>query len=499
MSNPSRDSRTCNSRAAWALCFTVLWALAGAAWAQERPGLEPCRVRGLEQEVLCGKLTRPLDPAAASGAKIDIHYAVLPAQARNRHADPVFVLAGGPGQSAIALAPAMRGVLSRLNNRRDLVFVDQRGTGRSAPLMCDDERQRSLADMADPRSQLKDVLERCLPALRALPHGDLRHYTTTLAVQDLDAVRAQLGAPQVNLVGGSYGTRVGLEYLRQFPAAVRRAYLDGIAPPDMALADSLSADAQAALDAVFDACDREPACTQRHPALRERWSALLAGLPRATPVAHPLTGQVETVTFAPAAVLSMVRVALYAPTLASALPPAIAAAADGRFEPLVGLSSAGGGARAATRLAMGMHFSVVCAEDLADAAKADRPPGRDFGATFAQQYREICAQWPRAAVDAAFYRVGASPAPVLLTSGGIDPVTPPRHGERMARSLGAKAVHLVVPNAGHGVMTLPCMRDAILRFFDARDDAEALAVDAACANAVPRPGAFAPVRLEGAR
>jgi dienelactone hydrolase len=146
---------------------------------------------------------------------------------------------------------------------------------------------------------------------------------------------------------------------------------------------------------------------------------------------------------------------------------------------------------------MGMHFSVVCAEDAPRLALAGPAPGGDFGDASERLYRQVCADWPRGEVPAAFYTVPASPVPVLVMSGAIDPVTPPRHGQRVAQALGAQAVHIVVPNAGHGVMSLGCLRDVIYRFVDQPDGAQALAnvkADAACASHLPRPPAFVPVR-----
>jgi fermentation-respiration switch protein FrsA (DUF1100 family) len=147
---------------------------------------------------------------------------------------------------------------------------------------------------------------------------------------------------------------------------------------------------------------------------------------------------------------------------------------------------------------MGMHFSVVCSEDLPRLDAAVDKPGPDFGRGFADLYRKGCEGWPRGAVPAEFYRIPVSPAPVLVLSGGLDPVTPPRHGERVAQALGVKARHVVVPNAGHGVMSIGCMRDVLYRFVDAATDDEALAVDAACAKAIPRPPAFSPVSAPAA-
>lgn len=470
-------------------------ASAGASSAPAAPGAspQPCRLKGVEREARCGQLTRPLDPAQPSGPQIQVHYAVLPALARHKAEDPVFFFAGGPGQSAIDLAGVLSKRHGRLNNRRDLVFVDQRGTGRSAPLKCpgDDDRQapRPLADLLDEAGQLQR-LQRCRESLQKLPHGDLRQYTTTIAMADIDAVRSALGAPRLNAIGGSYGTRAVLEYLRQFPQQVRRAVIDGVAPPDMALPAAFSTDNQAALDAVFEACEREAGCAVRHPGLRGQWERLLASLPRDVELTHPATGQLERLRLSRAMLIGAVRAPLYSPLLASGLPAAIGEAAQGRFGPLMGLAFALGGTGG---MASGMHFSVVCAEDLPRLPAAMDPPGRDFGDSFAGLYRQVCADWPRGSVPAAFYTYQATPAATLVLSGGADPVTPPRHGERVAKALGAKARHGVVPQAGHGTLQLGCVRDAVDRFIGAATDELALAVATDCAAAMPRPPAFRPI------
>ena len=474
-------------------------ARAGAAQAGESPLVE-CRVPGIRHAVQCGVVRRALDPARPAGTMIDVHYVVVPAMARRKLPDPVFVLAGGPGQSAIGIAPSTLPLFGRLNNRRDIVFVDQRGTGRSAPLECADPKHEALADQADTNRQF-DQLMACQAALLKLPYikapADLGLFTTTIAMQDLDAVRRQLGAERINLIGVSYGTRAALEYLRQFPGAVRRSVLDAVAPPDMALPASFSTDGQAAWDALLRACEQDALCHGRHPALRADWAALLKRLPRPVVVAHPLTGAPERFALTREMVLSAVRGALYAPAVAAALPAAISAAAGGRYEGLVGIGAlltSGKGSQPA----LGMHFSVVCAEDVpklgdVQGSPAANPPGIDFGNDQAALYQRVCARWPRGEVPAAFYRVPPSRAPVLLFSGGLDPVTPPRHGERIAKALGPGAQHVVVPNAGHGAMAIGCARDVIFRFIDAVQDSDATAVDAGCLKAIPRPPAFQPV------
>ena len=399
---------------------------AGAALASraDQPLIE-CRVDGLRNSVLCGVVQRPLDPARPDGLLIDVHYVVVPALARRKLPDPVFLLAGGPGQSAVSLAANAMAQFGRLNNRRDIVFVDQRGTGRSAPLMCDDARHLPLAVQTDPARQLQD-LQQCRLRLQQLPHGDLRFYTTTLAMQDLDAVRRQLGAERINLVGASYGTRAALEYQRAFPQAVRRSVLDGVAPPDMALPDSGSADAQAAFDALLAACADQPGCRRDYPNLRREWQSLLAGLPRPAQVAHMLTGQVEALTITRDMVLSAVRGPLYVPAYAAALPAAIGAAWQGRFEPLLGLSALLG-SRRSQPLAMGMHHAVICSEDLPrmalaaaavpDGARAaEVPPATAVTAVAAVTASRAPTAAPRLAAGSAVLAGFPKPAPDAATA-----------------------------------------------------------------------------------
>ena len=466
-----------------------------APLAAQPVALSACWLKGVEHEARCGQVRRPLDPARPHGKTIELHFAVLPALARNKLPDPVVFLAGGPGQSAIGLAGPLSQLLSRFGNRRDIVLVDQRGTGRSAPLFCDDDTATApLRESADPQRQAQRALQ-CLRRLQALPHGDLRFYATHIATGDLEAVRQALGVPRWNLIGASYGTRAALDYLRQHPQHVRRMVLDGVAPADMVLPEAAAPDAQAAFDALLSACEADADCAARHPGLRADWQALLGRLPFAVTLNHPLTGRPESLELNRDMLLGMVRTALYSPALAAGLPAALQAAAAGNLTPLLGLASALPAGRGDEALAQGMHFSVVCSEDL-PRASASAAPAADFGAGLAPLYRQVCAAWPRAEVPDAFYEIPVAPVAVLLLSGGIDPATPPRHAARVANSLGAKARHEVVPNAGHGLLSLPCLRDVVFRFIDADSDAAALQVDAGCARAIPRPPPFQPPGLQ---
>jgi pimeloyl-ACP methyl ester carboxylesterase len=249
-------------------------ALAGTGGDAPVQGAKPvadCHVSGIRNGVQCGAVQVPLDPAHPDQAQISVRYVVVPAMARRKFPDPVFLLAGGPGQSAVSVAATTMPLFTRLNNRRDIVFVDQRGTGGSAPLACQDAEHETLAEQSDPDRQFRLAMA-CKAALLKLPYirseSDLGFFTTWIAVQDLDAVRRAIGAQRIDLVGASYGTRVALEYLRQFPRAVRRTVLDGVAPPDMALPASYSLDNQAAFDSLVAHACLSPSARATMPACR---------------------------------------------------------------------------------------------------------------------------------------------------------------------------------------------------------------------------------------
>jgi len=451
---------------------------------------EPCRLKGIDREVRCGAVSVAENPDQPTGRRIEVHYAVVPALARVRALEPVFVFAGGPGQSARRAAGQVQPLFARLNARRDIVYIDQRGTGASNPLACGGERRpaASLAEILDAErlsARTRDCLRRLAEA------NDLRQYATWIAVRDVDAVRAALGYERVNLWGASYGTRAALEYLRQFPQRVRSVVLDGVAPADMALPASFAVDAQASLDRLIAACAADGDCNRRYPDLGGRVDRLLArvgGEPSAT-VIHPLTGRPEELRLQPATLASVLRVPLYSPPLAAVLPFALAEAGRENLTPLVAVASSLA-AGVAENFAEGMHFAVVCAEDLprVDAAARAAAAATRFGGSFLRTYDEACAVVPARAVPAAFYGLSDADVPVLVLSGGADPATPPHHGERVAKGL-KRATHVVAPHLAHGVSMQGCAPELVTGFIR---NAGADGLDLGCLDRLPAPRFFAP-------
>ncbi len=445
---------------------------------------KPCRIASFPQEVRCGQIQRPLDPSHPEGKKIDVHYVVLPSKDRNKLPDAVFLLAGGPGQSAIEAANFGETVLGKLNRRRDLVFVDQRGTGKSAPLRCPEmEANNKILD----RDAVIKLTQNCMQTLQKLPYGDLQFYSTSIAVQDLEAVRTAQNYGPVNLVGASYGTRVGLEYLRQFPQSVRRLVIDGVVPPDLAI---LASDAKPALEGVFADCLKNARCNAAYPDLAGTWKRLMNSPSRQVSFTHSRLGTTLTAQIVPDDIIGMVFKALYSPSMTSVLPYAITQAEKGKLDPLLTMSGsfnlpAPGG------LTMGMHYSVWCGEAYAKPRKAGANMD-EFTQVMGSIYDKVCANWPKAEIPKEFFTTPVSKSPVLLLSGGIDPVTPTRNGEVIAKALGSKARHISIDNAGHGLLMHGCVRNVVERFFAAKDDDEALKVDASCVRQIPRPLVWLP-------
>lgn len=452
--------------------------------------LSNCHVRGIDRQVRCGSIEVAENPDATAGRKLQIHFAVVPALARNKAPDPLFVFAGGPGQSALAVARQIHPVLAQINARRDIVYVDQRGTGKSNPLACDPEDAPTLGEAVDAKRALSRLAD-CLQRLRDAGN-DLAQYATWIALRDVDAVRAALGYERINLWGGSYGTRAALEYMRQYPQRVRSAVLDGVAPPDMVLPATFAHDADGALARLVALCRDDAGCNARHPRFDAAVDRLLAAAAerRTLRAAHPLTGEVESFTLDRPMLASLLRAPLYAPPLAAVLPHALAAAAEGDYSALLALTLSLAGTPGA-RLAEGMHYAVICAEDWprVDAAAVEAARATRFGAVFIDVYRDACAAVPTRPVPPGFYAVPRHDAPVLILSGGADPVTPPRHGERVAALLG-NARHVVAPNLGHGISAHGCAPELVTRFVR---QASLDGIDGSCLARLPAPSFFRPV------
>ncbi len=460
----------------------LLAAACGAASTAATPsaagpaGFSSCRLDG-GLAALCGTVQVPADPSDPDGETLDLGVAVLRGTAAAADAVPVYMLAGGPGQSAITAYPPVLAQLPELRRRHDVVLVDQRGTGRSSKMVCDeiDDPARRL----DPTPDF-EALERCRETLPLDP----RLVTTEHAVSDLDRVRAALGHERVALVGVSYGTRLALAYLRRHGDRVAVAVLDGVAPPPMVLFEDFAPDAQAALDGRLARCRADAACAAAFGDLGSRVSEALselAGDPRPLVVQHPRTNEPVTLAWSRRLAASALRGLLYSTDLAPVLPFTLDRLAADDPGPLVAQALVFSDEVEAS-MAAGMMLSVVCAEDVPffDPARARaKAEGTFLGTILVEAMAEVCQRWPHAVVSADVKAPVHSEVPVLLLSGELDPVTPPRWAE-LARKTLPNAIHHVSPGAGHGTLLAACVPDLLVAFL--RDPAATDAALAACAD-----------------
>jgi pimeloyl-ACP methyl ester carboxylesterase len=415
----------------------------------------------------CGVATVPEDRATKQGRIVDLDVVVLPASdAEYAEADPVVVLAGGPGQAATDAVADYAQTFAGAMTTRAFVFIDQRGTGKRSPLRCamvgPDGDLGTLAGGALP----EDRLRACIAQMDANPEL----YTTAIAVEDLDEVTLRLGYERVNLLAGSYGTVVAQEMLRRHGSRVRAAVLDGVAPVDTDFILSFAQSAQRALDALLDECGRDEACHASFPDPKGDLERGLSRL-RAEPVrvASPLEGSARATATLDANALAMaVRELLYSVDTRGLIPALVRAAArgdDASIAPFV-VRGAGDATRA---LSIGMYLSVACAEQVqgVSALQAESAAAGTFlGTARAGPILSACAFWPRGVVSPDAHVLVTSDVPALLLSGTMDPATPPAWTARVAASL-AHARQVVVPGGAHGVAALGCVPGLIARFFDA--------------------------------
>ena len=422
----------------------------------------------------CATLKVPENPTAPAGRKIGLKIAWIPA-ARDDAAepDPVFMLAGGPGQSATESYPQAAAAFREVLKKRHVILVDQRGTGGSNALTCKeifDENELPTTDAASAYTR------RCLAALA--DRADPRFYSTTEAIQDLDLVRKAIGATQINLVGISYGTRVAQQYAARYLQSTRTIVLDGVAPNSLVLGNEFARNLEDALDLQFALCAKTPACVQRMGNPREKLRTLMAKLqsdPPRVSYRDAMTGESKQETLNPALVASLVRMYAYMPLAASLLPLQLNEAANGRYDALMSLSKMLG-EQMSDSITMGMQLSVICTEDGSELKANPADEGTLLGNDFAKYLGAQCAAWPKGQRPAGFRKPLATQVPALLLSGEFDPVTPPRYGDAVAKML-PNGRHLVLRGQGHNVIGVGCMPRLMAQFVDTAD---AKPLDAKC-------------------
>lgn len=441
-------------------------------------------------EAQCATVAVPEDPAAPGGRTIDLALAWIPADAEPE-ADPVFLIAGGPGQSARESYPAVSSAFRDIARSRHILLLDQRGTGASNPLFCPEfgagEEALEIAGIS--AEQMREYAASCRDELQE--KADLRFYTTAEAVFDLEFVRQAIGAEQVNLIGVSYGTRVAQQYAKAHPEHVRTLLLDGIVPATLVLGGEHAVNLESMLEQHFERCREMPACVEALGDPREKLATVAQRLRAGglAPVRYrdPTSGEWREEEPVYEHLAAVLRMYAYSPLTAAALPLVVHQAEAGDYAALLAMASMMM-RQLAGQMATGMHNSVICTEDAdelalsADEAAANTVLGGDFADLLLAQ----CEVWPRGTLPEDFRSLLAEDIPVLAISGEYDPVTPPRYGDEVTAAL-PRGRHLVLAGQGHSVMGIGCMPKLAAQFIEAADAAE---LDASCLERLAAPPPF---------
>lgn len=444
---------------------------AGQAILKPCPGFietgKPPLVYGAE----CGHLMVKENPDDPESKEIPIEILRLPAISPAPRPDPLFLIQGGPGGSSIDLASHIHAVFSDVRKNRDLIFIDQRGTGKSNPLRC---KQLSREEL-----QLPEVaqLEKYIPLMKQCAEenkSSLRFYTTLHAIQDLDSVRRVLGYDTINLWGISYGTRVALEYAHRYPEQTRTMVLDAVAPKEIALSKFAARDSFAALAAVNNECQEQGECVAEFGDILQKAEIVYtrlaqadqSGVPLTINFEHPVTQLKETMTLSARNFSMLIFSALYSRDLTVLLPAAISRAEQEDYRLLAALFALSAENSQRMNIADAMHFSVICNEDWHFVSAEDvetTPPF--FGLSSIKERDAVCQFWPKASLPDDYWSPIKSAVPALLLSGKHDPVTPAVWAEAVAQYL-TNAVHLVAPGGNHGISTEGCTSQIIAQFIE---------------------------------
>ncbi|HTF97788.1 MAG TPA: alpha/beta hydrolase [Cellvibrio sp.] len=435
------------------------------------PGFTETGKPPLAYSAECGSVSVKENPADPESKEINIEILRLPAISPAAQKDPLFLIQGGPGGSSIEMANFLHGFFADVRKNRDLIFVDQRGTGKSNPLRC---TQLSLEDIHLSEGEQIEKYLGLMKQCASDKKDSLPFYTTLHAVQDLDVVRKALGYEKINLWGTSYGTRVALEYAHQFPQHARTIILDAIAPKEIALSKFSARDSLAALAAVNAECLAQADCAKMFGDIVAKTETIYArlnvadqsGTPLIVSYGHPLNQVKDEFNLTARIFSQLIFSALYSRDLTVLLPQAISQAEQGNYELIATLFALSVEQSQKMNLADAMHFSVLCNEDWYFISANDvetTPPF--FGLNAIKDRDAVCAFWPKANLPEEYYQPIHSEIPALLLSGKHDPITPEYWADQVARTL-PNSTRLSAAGGNHGISMEGCLPQIIAQFIE---------------------------------
>lgn len=416
--------------------------------------LENCHLKGIKAQVKCGTLLVPENynkgGSKSDGVKFLLNVAILPAIDNSKHKTPFMFLAGGPGQAAVELAAQLKQALNDIRKTRDIILIDQRGTGKSNALSCDEVASPNAYTLTQADFTVDEVKQCLVQIAKKLPNADLSQYNSENAIRDFEAVRQALGYKQVNLYGGSYGTRAALVYMRLFPKSIRSVVLDGVGPIEVPIGLFGQSSARS-FHLLLEHCQQENACNKAYPNLGDEFQQLVARLEKSPvniTIPHPRLGTKTQFIIDKSKLVSNVRMQLYSVAMRSLVPLVIHQAFLENYLPLAGLVSQG---EQGLGIYIALTFNIVCNEDIPKITPSMlvKDADNDFGGNDSQlAWQTACPVWPQYRPSEDFYQPVTANIPTLILSGNLDPVTPPSNGEYPVKTL-PNSHHIIIKNSAH--------------------------------------------------
>lgn len=463
-------------------CSSVYFS-AAANQSSSRLELHPCELPGIQGDVRCGTYEVFEDRSAKSGRTIKLKLVVLKSLGGKPAPDAIFPLHGGPGAPATDLVELANEILGPVRQDHDLVFVDQRGTGESNPLTCD-----VADDTKDLTSFFGDILP--LDKVRACrenlqEHADLRLYTTPIAMDDLDEVRAALGYNKIDLVGLSYGTIASQVYIRQHPEHVRSAFLVGVATPNIKQPLLFPRSAQHAMDLLFTDCTADQACHNAFPRLKEEFGVVLSRFdkgPLPVELIDPVSKKRVQVKLSRSSFVEGIRLAMYSTFSQQFVPKVIHQAYEKDYVPF---EEAAVHLSPGASVARGVYFTITCSEGvpfISAKELVDETKNTYVGPERVERHIAACKDWPKGNIDSSYLEPVKSDLPVLMISGEIDGSSPTWFGESALKFL-PNGRQLKIRYLGHQFEG-KCLRDVFTNFIK---DGSVKNLDASCTEKIRRP------------
>lgn len=441
--------------------------------------IEECHIDGIKAQVKCATLEVSENYQQPTGKKISLNAVILPAMDNSENKTPLFFLAGGPGQAASELASALNKRYSTIRNTRDIVLIDQRGTGKSNPLQCEDTVGMDVYSLAPEDFSAREVTN-CLAEF----NNDLSQFNTENAIRDFEQFRIALGYNKINIYGGSYGTRSGLTYLRMFPESLESAVLDSVGPIEVPIG-TFGQSAARSFNLLLAHCIEDSACNTAYPNLRSEFDAVverLAQSPQKVTIAHPRLGTPTEFVITTSKFIANLRMQLYSMHTRPLVPLIIHQAYLENYMPLAGLVAQ---MDQGMGMYVGLTFNIVCNEDIPRVTEQMLAQDADnnFGKADSHQgWLTACNIWPKYQPSADFTSPVTVDVPTLILSGNLDPVTPPSNGDYSDKTL-AYSRHIVSQYDAHIVASSSCALKMIAGFLEDKSPEK---VDATCLEERPK-------------